>query len=47
MEKNKNFGAIPIVDLQGLNFSDPPQLANQLRDICHHIGFFVVVNHTL
>jgi len=33
------------IDLQGLNFSDPQQLATQLRDICHHIGFFVVVNH--
>lgn len=40
-----NFEEIPIIDLENLEYSNPKDLAEQLRDICHNIGFFVVVNH--
>jgi isopenicillin N synthase-like dioxygenase len=42
-----DFAEIPLVDLAPWRGSvdDRTALANQLREICHHIGFFVLVNH--
>lgn len=42
-----HFSQIPVVDLtpwQG-SAEQRASLAAEVRDICHHVGFFVVVNH--
>lgn len=36
---------IPIIDLGNAFSNNPQQLAEDLRDICHQVGFFVVTNH--
>jgi len=36
------FSEIPVVDL---NRADSDSLAEELREICHEIGFFIVINH--
>ena len=43
-----DFAEIPLVDLatwRDGSIDDRKALAEQLREICHHIGFFVLVNH--
>jgi len=42
---DKNFEEIPVIDLEGLKYTNPQKLVEQLRDICHNVGFFVVTNH--
>lgn len=39
-----NFTSIPIVDLQLIN-QDYSGFISYIRDICHHVGFFYLVNH--
>lgn len=43
--QNRCFSEIPIIDLDTALREDPLQLAEQLRDICHNVGFFIVTNH--
>ncbi len=42
-----SFAEIPVIDLSALTGpdADRSELAEQLCDICHHIGFFVAVDH--
>jgi isopenicillin N synthase-like dioxygenase len=42
-----DFTAIPVVDLAAGRASGESRaaLADQLREICHHVGFFTIVNH--
>ncbi len=43
-----NFETIPLFDLQEFALGNPldrQQFINQLRNVCHHIGFFYIKNH--
>jgi len=43
----RDFSEIPLVDLSAMRGSqtDRARLADEVREICHSIGFFVAVNH--
>ena len=49
MNFNASFSSIPVVDLArwNSNAEDRQVFARELCDICHHVGFFQVINHDI
>ncbi len=47
VRSSSGFDEIPVVDLSPMGGSADERvvLAAELRDICHHVGFFLAVNH--
>ena len=43
----ENFSEIPVIDFAGFesNSFDAREMADHLREVCHHIGFFIATNH--
>ena len=44
----ESFTEVPVIDLSPWYADDPDRrlaLASEVGRICHHVGFFVVINH--